>query len=110
MILWGRTWPADIVLGVTVAEALAFILLRRRRQLRALLPGAALLVALRMALSGAPDLAIAACLAIAGLLHGLDLLGSGFRRPGRRRRKRRGKGAGPASPGGPPPASAMGRR
>ena len=67
----------DIVLAVTLLEAMALTLWRRRIAPAALAvmlaPGVALMLALRAALTGAGWQWIALCLAAAGLAHLADL-------------------------------------
>lgn len=72
---------ADLVLLVLALETAGLVLLRRRRSappgpvaiLAAALPGAALVIALRFALTGAPWQAIAAALIASFALHLVDL-------------------------------------
>jgi hypothetical protein len=71
----------DVVLALTVLEAVALVLLHRRTGrglapadlLPTLLAGASLLVALRLALGGASFMWIAVCLLAALLAHLVDL-------------------------------------
>lgn len=73
---------ADLVLGVMALEALLLLWRRRRTgqgptpvDLLAMLgAGAALVLALRLALTGAPWPALAACLMAGGAFHVLDLV------------------------------------
>lgn len=78
------TWPdaltagrlADLVLGVMALEALLLIGFLKRPAgdvLIAIAPGAALVLALRLALDGAPIWAVATCVALAGPLHVWDM-------------------------------------
>lgn len=75
------TWPADIVLVATLIEAVVLLSVRRRAGLRLapadiiamLLPGLALLIAVRLALTGSGPWPVAAALAGAGVCHGFDL-------------------------------------
>ncbi len=71
----------NVVLFVTVLEALALLLLHRftgrglapQDYLLNLLSGLCLVLALRAGLSSAPWQAVAGCLLLSGLLHGADL-------------------------------------
>ena len=72
---------ADLVLVVLALETAALLLMQHRRQgppgsldiLAAALPGAALVVALRVALTGGPWQGVAAALIAAFALHLIDL-------------------------------------
>ncbi|MCJ2034265.1 hypothetical protein [Methylobacterium sp. J-068] len=80
----------DAILVLVALEALVLILWRRRDGLPLplvcnLTSGAALMLALRAALTGADWTAIAGCLAVSGLAHGMEMtlrLG-GLAAPGR---------------------------
>lgn len=77
----GATLLVDLILLLVVAEAVALTLFRRRTGrgpapaavLPTLAAGAALLVAVRLALSGAPLEWLMGALAVAGLAHIADL-------------------------------------
>jgi hypothetical protein len=76
------TWLADVVLAATAVEALLLLLFGRRlghgitpsNTMAMLLPGAALVLALRLALGGSGWKPIALALLLAGLLHAHDLI------------------------------------
>lgn len=76
----GLRWTVDAVLAIVAIEGLLLIawLRRRGRPVLAigcgLLAGASLAAALRTSLSGASAWVTLACLAAAGLAHGIELL------------------------------------
>ena len=75
---------ADIILGVLAIEALLLVLIGRRRVADvalALLPGALMIVALRLALTGAHWAAVAVPLALSFPVHLADLRRRGLLAP-----------------------------